>query len=88
MLESARNTSAYPVPEHLVNWNTPPTAGERQKYKSDHSNSNGFSGQEFFPKKLTDQRYYYPVDRGFEKEIGKRVKYFHDLKKKIQSGKD
>ena len=40
----------------------------------------GFSGQEYFPEKLGRQEFYQPVDRGFEREVKKRLDYFARLR--------
>ncbi len=42
----------------------------------------GFSGQEYFPEKLGRQEFYRPVDRGFERDVRKRLDYFNKLRAK------
>jgi putative ATPase len=51
-------------------------------YIYDHDTPEGFSGQEYFPEKLGRQEFYQPVDRGFEREIKKRLEYFGRLRAK------
>lgn len=51
-------------------------------YIYDHDTPEGFSGQEYFPEKLGRQDFYQPVDRGFEREIRKRLDYFARLRAK------
>ncbi|MCB1546149.1 MAG: replication-associated recombination protein A, partial [Rhodoblastus sp.] len=40
-----------------------------------------FSGQDYWPEKLGRQTVYEPVERGFEREIGKRLEYWAKLRK-------
>ena len=44
-------------------------------YAYDHEAEEGFSGQNYFPDGLARQRFYSPVERGFEREIRKRLDY-------------
>ena len=45
-------------------------------YIYDHDTPEGFSGQEYFPEKIGRREFYRPVERGFEREIAKRLDYF------------
>jgi putative ATPase len=49
-------------------------------YVYDHDTPEGFSGQDYFPEKLGRQEFYQPVDRGFEREVRKRLDYFNRLR--------
>ena len=51
-------------------------------YAYDHDAEDGFSGQNYFPDGMKRERYYDPVDRGFERELKKRVAYFDGLRAK------
>jgi putative ATPase len=42
-------------------------------YKYAHNFKDGYIIQEHLPKELKDKRYYFPTDRGFEKEIKQRL---------------
>ena len=42
--------------------------------------NNSFSGQNYFPEKMGRQVYYHPVERGFEREIQKRLEYWKKLR--------
>ena len=53
-------------------------------YKYDHDQPDGFSGQDYFPEKLGRQVVYRPVERGFEREIGKRLDYWERLRRERQ----
>jgi putative ATPase len=50
-------------------------------YAYDHDTPEGFSGQNYWPDALGRQKLYEPVDRGFEREIGKRLAYWLKLRK-------
>jgi len=50
-------------------------------YAYDHDTPEGFSGQNYWPDALGPRKFYDPVDRGFEREIGKRLAYWEKLRK-------
>jgi putative ATPase len=50
-------------------------------YIYDHNEPEGFSGQDYWPEGLGRQRFYRPVDRGMEKEIGARLAHWAKLRK-------
>lgn len=54
--------------------------GYGKGYAYDHDVENAFSGQEYFPAALKRESYYYPVERGFERELKKRLDYFQQLR--------
>ena len=45
-------------------------------YQYDHASEDGFSGQNYFPEGMPREEFYLPVDRGFERDIGKRLEYW------------
>ena len=51
-------------------------------YEYDHEAPEAFSGQNYFPDELERQKFYDPPDRGFEREIGKRLAYWAGLRQK------
>lgn len=57
-------------------------------YIYDHDTPEGFSGQEYFPPDIGRQSFYKPVERGFERDIQKRMDYFNKLRqrKKLDRG--
>jgi putative ATPase len=55
-------------------------------YIYDHNAENAFSGENFFPDELTRQKFYCPVERGFEREIKKRVDWFDRVRKQKADG--
>ncbi len=57
-------------------------AGYGEGYLYDHDQPNAFSGQDYFPEKLGRQTFYDPPDRGFERDIRKRLDYWAKLRTK------
>jgi len=56
--------------------------GYGKGYEYDHDAKDGFSGQDYFPEGLARRHYYEPVERGFEREIKKRLDYWAKLREK------
>ncbi len=50
-------------------------------YAYDHNTEEGFSGDDYWPEEMEPQSYYEPVDRGFEREIAKRMDYWDKLRR-------
>ncbi len=53
----------------------------RRGYEYDHDAPEAFSGQDYFPEALGRQKFYDPPERGFEREIRKRLDYWDKLRK-------
>ena len=51
-------------------------------YAYDHDAEDGFSGQNYFPETMKRPIFYAPVDRGFERDLKKRVEFFAGLRAK------
>jgi len=51
-------------------------------YAYDHDAPDGFSGQDYFPETMERPEFYLPVERGFERELAKRLSYFNRLREK------
>ena len=71
-------------PKHILN---APTAmmkdlGYGKGYDYDHDAEDGFSGQNYFPDAMAREAYYQPVERGFERDIAKRLDYWEKLRAK------
>jgi putative ATPase len=49
-------------------------------YEYDHGAEDAFSGQNYFPDGMNREQFYQPKDRGFEREIGKRLEYWRTLR--------
>ncbi len=50
-------------------------------YEYDHDTAEAFSGQNYFPEEMARQTFYNPPDRGFEREIRKRLEYWSKLRR-------
>ncbi|MBU2980269.1 replication-associated recombination protein A [Lentibacter algarum] len=75
--EAKRFGSAMP-PKHILNAPTGLMAdqGYGEGYAYDHDAEGGFSGQNYFPEEMKRPVLYQPVERGFERELKKRVDWF------------
>lgn len=83
----ARNFGSLMPPKIILN---APTSlmkkeGYGKGYEYDHDMPHGFSGQNYFPEKMGRQTYYHPVQRGFEREIQKRLEYWNKLRKTVET---
>ncbi|PVA06454.1 replication-associated recombination protein A [Thalassorhabdomicrobium marinisediminis] len=83
-MAAARKTGSEPPPKHILN---APTAlmkdiGYGEGYAYDHDAEDAFSGANYFPDGMKRSVFYNPVDRGFERELKKRVAYFAKLRDK------
>jgi putative ATPase len=56
--------------------------GYSEGYLYDHDQPDAFSGQDYFPPELGRQPFYHPVERGFERDMKKRLDYFTKLRTK------
>ncbi len=86
----ARETGSLMPPKNILNAPTKmmKNLGYNAGYIYDPDTANGFSGQNCFPESLGRQKFYQPVERGFEREIKKRLVYWESLRQKINSDKD
>lgn len=84
-LEGAKKSSHLMPPACILNARTQvmKDLGYGRHYLYDHDLPNGFSGQNYFPEDLGKQQYYFPVERGFEREMIKRKSYFQSLRENI-----
>ena len=55
--------------------------GYGEGYAYDHDQPDAFSGQDYWPDAIGRQSFYRPVERGFEREIGKRMEWWARLRK-------
>ena len=83
-MAAAKKTGSEPPPKHILN---APTSlmkdqGYGDGYAYDHDAPDGFSGQNYFPDGVKRGVYYVPVERGFERDLKKRVDYFANLRRK------
>jgi putative ATPase len=59
--------------------------GYGEGYEYDHEAPDAFSGQNYWPESLTRQTLYRPVERGFERELAKRLDYWERLRRERNS---
>ena len=87
---AAKQTGSLMPPAHILNAPTKlmKELGYGAGYAYDHDAEDGFSGQDYFPDGMARQRFYNPVERGFEREIRKRVDYFDKLRGKRRQAAD
>lgn len=87
---SARSTGSLMPPMHILNAPTKmmKDLGYNKGYAYDHDAPDGFSGQNYFPDGLPRQRFYDPVERGFERDLRKRIEYWDRLRLKRQAAPD
>jgi putative ATPase len=85
---AARDTGSLMPPKHILNAPTRlmKDLGYGKGYNYDHATAEGFSGQNYFPDGMARQRFYQPVERGFEREILKRIEYWDRLRAKKGQG--
>jgi putative ATPase len=79
---TAKATGSLMPPAHILNAPTKlmKTLGYGAGYEYDHGAEEAFSGQNYFPDGMNRERFYRPKDRGFEREIGKRLEYWDKLR--------
>ena len=80
--KAAAEYSSLVPPKHILNAPTKlmKELGYNKGYCYDHDTPEGFSGQDYFPEKMPRQKFYLPVERGFEREIRKRLDYWEKLR--------
>ena len=83
-MRSARQTGSLMPPMHILNAPTRmmKDLGYGKGYRYDHDAEDGFSGQNYFPDGMNRQVFYNPPERGFEREIRKRLDYWSRLRDK------
>jgi putative ATPase len=81
---SAKSTGSLMPPKHILNAPTRlmKEIGYGAGYQYDPDTEHGFSGQNYFPEDMPRQRFYEPVERGFEREVKKRIEYWDGLRQK------
>ena len=88
-MAAARETGSLMPPMHILNAPTRmmKELGYGKGYAYDHDTAEGFSGQNYFPDGMERREFYQPVDRGFEREVRKRLDYWTKLRARAaQSG--
>ncbi|MDH4982924.1 replication-associated recombination protein A [Hyphomicrobium sp. D-2] len=89
-MRAAKEHGSLSPPKHILNAPTKlmEQQGYGEGYAYDHDAEDGFSGQDYFPEEFPRRpQYYDPPERGFEREIRKRLAYWGDLRQKRGGGK-
>ncbi len=81
-LRSAKANGSLMPPKVILNAPTRlmEDLGYGRDYAYDHDTAEGFSGQNYFPDGMEREQYYRPVERGFERDINKRLAYWTRLR--------
>jgi putative ATPase len=81
-LDAAKRTGSLMPPKHILNAPTKlmKNIGYGKGYEYDHDAEHGFSGQDYFPDGMERAHFYRPVERGFERELQKRLEYWQKLR--------
>jgi putative ATPase len=84
--QMATKTGSEPPPKHILNAPTRmmKEQGYGEGYAYDHDAEDGFSGQNYFPEGVKRPVLYQPLERGFERELKKRLDFFVKLRAKRQ----
>ncbi len=85
---AAKATGSLMPPAHILNAPTKlmKNLGYGAGYQYDHGAEDGFSGQNYFPDGMKRERLYQPKDRGFEREISKRLEHWDNLRNEKSRG--
>ena len=81
-IKTAKEAGSLVPPKHILNAPTKlmQEEGYSKGYDYDHDSEEAFSGQDYFPEKLGRKIFYEPVERGFERELKKRLEYWAKLR--------
>ena len=82
-MKRAKETGSLSPPKIILN--APTRLMKEQEfgagYQYDHDEPDAFSGQNYFPAQMKRERYYHPTERGFEREIRKRLDHWTRLRR-------
>ncbi|MBO6539435.1 MAG: replication-associated recombination protein A [Rhizobiaceae bacterium] len=86
-MAAAQEHGSLLPPRHILNAPTKlmKSEGYGSGYQYDHDQPDAFSGQDYFPEAMGRRQFYDPPDRGFEREIRKRLDYWTKLRKERQA---
>jgi putative ATPase len=82
-MRTAKEAGSLLPPKHILNAPTKlmKSEGYGSGYEYDHESPEAFSGQDYFPEALGRRQFYDPPERGFEREIRKRLEYWARLRR-------
>ncbi|MGH7209921.1 MAG: replication-associated recombination protein A, partial [Acetobacteraceae bacterium] len=85
-MAAAKDTGSLMPPAHILNAPTRlmKDLGYGRGYAYDHAQEDAFSGQDYFPEGMPRRDFYRPADRGFEREIGRRLATWAKLRSERQ----
>jgi len=84
--KSARETGSLNPPAHILNAPTKlmKDIGYGAGYAYDHQAEDGFSGADYWPDGMKPQTYYRPAERGFEREVARRIEWWERKRRERQ----
>jgi putative ATPase len=84
--KSAKETGSLAPPAHILNAPTKlmKDIGYGAGYAYDHEAQDGFSGADYWPEGMAPQEYYRPVERGFEREVLKRLEWWNKKRRELR----
>jgi putative ATPase len=82
---SAKETGSLSPPQNILNAPTRlmKDIGYGQGYAYDHDAEDGFSGANYWPDEMEPQTFYQPVERGFEREVAKRLEWWDKRRREL-----
>ncbi|MBP1882540.1 replication-associated recombination protein A [Sinorhizobium mexicanum] len=82
-MRAAKENGSLLPPKHILNAPTKLMKGEgySEGYRYDHDEPDAFSGQDYFPEKMGRKTFYDPPERGFERELRKRLEWWAKLRR-------
>ena len=83
---SAKETGSLAPPAQILNAPTKlmKDIGYGKNYAYDHDAEDGFSGDNYWPEEMATETYYRPVDRGFEREVLKRMEWWDKKRRELR----
>ncbi|MEO1193064.1 MAG: replication-associated recombination protein A [Pseudomonadota bacterium] len=86
-MAAAKETGSLAPPAHILNAPTRlmKDLGYGKGYAYDHDAADGFSGQNYWPEGMARVPLYEPVERGFERDLAKRLAYWQRLREERQA---
>ncbi|MEZ5843599.1 MAG: replication-associated recombination protein A [Hyphomicrobiaceae bacterium] len=87
-MRTAKEHGSLAPPKHILNAPTRlmKEEGYGADYDYDHDAPDAFSGQDYFPEEMGRRQFYDPPERGFEREIRKRLAWWEGLRQKRRGG--
>jgi putative ATPase len=87
-MRTAKEYGSLLPPKHILNAPTKlmKAEGYNEGYRYDHDEPDAFSGQDYFPEKMGRKTFYDPPERGFEREIRKRLDWWAKLRRERGGG--